>query len=149
MHHIRCSRWMKLLTSGCAQVSPVFQKSSSASLFRETHSITCGERCRKTRAGRLFATTAGGLATDTEKLGCVRPGRTKYLTRGPCDPIAVEMKIVPGTPVCWLVRLAISTTSSHDNSSASDISVGSRAPYSAVVTRPAHRRAGEAKRNPP
>src|SRR5204862_13613 len=66
---------MKLLTSGCAQVSPLFQKSSSASVFRETHSITCGERCRKTRAGRLFATTAGGLATDTEKLGCVRPGR--------------------------------------------------------------------------
>src|SRR5438309_10127681 len=98
---------MKSLTSGCVQVSPSFQKSSSASLFCETHSITCGERCRRTRTGRLLATTAGGSTTDTEKLGCVRPRRTEYLTLGPCEPIAVEMKIVPGTPACWLVRLAI------------------------------------------
>src|ERR1700719_2289664 len=115
---------MKSLTSGCVQVSPLFQKSSNAPLLRETHSITCGERCRRTRADRLLATTAGGSATDTEKLGCVRPGCTKYFTRGPCDPIAVEMKIVPGTPVCWLVRLAISIASSHDNSAATDMSGG-------------------------
>ena len=42
---------------------------------------------------------------DTEKLGWVRPGCTKYLTRGPCDPIAVEMKIVPGTPVESVIRV--------------------------------------------
>src|SRR6266851_3539081 len=117
---------MKSLTSGCVQVSPLFQKSSNASLFRETHSITWGERCRSIRAGRLLATAAGGSATETEKLGCVRPGCTKYLTRGPCDPIAVEIKIVPGTPVCRLVRLAISITSSHNNSSANDMSGGIR-----------------------
>src|ERR1700732_4127484 len=125
---------MKSLTSGCIQVSPLFQKSSNASLLRETHSITWDERRRSTRAGRLFATTAGGSATETEKLGCVRPGCTKYLTRGPCDPIAVEMKIVPGTPVCWLVRLAISITSSHDNSSATDTSGGICVLWSAVLT---------------
>src|SRR5207248_9877797 len=107
---------MKSLTSGCVQVSPSFQKFSSASRFRDTHSITCGERCRRTRTGRLLATTAGGSMTDTKKLGCVRPGRTKYLTRGPCDSIAVEMKIVPGTPACWPVRLGLSVRLLHDRS---------------------------------
>jgi hypothetical protein len=40
--------------------------------------------------------------------------------------IAAEMKIVPGTPVCAVVRFAISTTSSSASSSANEASGGIR-----------------------
>src|SRR5579863_3067890 len=86
------------------------------------------------RAARLLATTVGASAIDTEKLGCVRPGFKTYLTRGPRASIAVEMKMAPGTPVCALVRLAVSTTSSHASSSAKEMSGGIGNLYSAVVT---------------
>ena len=48
----------------------------------------------RNRTGRLLATTAGASETVTEKLGCERPGYEKYFTRGPCPPIAVEMRMV-------------------------------------------------------
>src|SRR5271166_5153696 len=109
---------MKSLTSGCVQVSPLCQKSSRASLLRNTHSITCGDICRTTRIGRLLARTVGASEIETEKLGCVLPGRKKYLARGTCSPIGVEIKIDPAIPVWAVVRFAISTTMSLDNSSA-------------------------------
>ena len=49
-------------------------------------------------------------------LGSSRP--QKYLTRGPCAPIAVEIKIVPSIPVWAAVRFAISAIMSSDSSSA-------------------------------
>src|SRR5689334_16242091 len=86
--------------------------------------MTCGAARRTTRTGKLLATTVGISAIATEKLGCDRPGCKKYLTRGPCSPIAVEMKMVPGTPVWAVVRFAISTTSSLASSSAKPRSAG-------------------------
>src|ERR1700731_3995243 len=61
----------------------------------------------------------------TEKLDCVRPGRTKYCTLGAWPAIMVEIQMTPSTPVCDLSRFAISMMpSSFDNSSAKRVSAG-------------------------
>src|SRR5262245_27012908 len=70
----------------------------------------------------------------TEKLGCVRPGRTKYSTLGACPVIIVETHMTPSIPVCDLSRLAISIMpSSFDNSSAKSVSAGRRAISSSFI----------------
>jgi len=84
--------------------------SNKASLLRETRQ-TIGHDRRSVR--------------DSDGKARLRaPGSKKYFTRGPCPPIAVEMRMVPGTPVCAVVRFAISTTSSLASSSANNVSAG-------------------------
>ena len=126
---------MKSLTSGWSRYRHDARNPAAHPCCATPSRSLAGDIWRTTRVGRLLATTVGVSAIDTEKLGWVRPGWTKYLTRGPCAPIAVEIKIVPATPVCALVRLAISTTSSPANSSASDKSGGIRAASIAVSDR--------------
>src|SRR5208282_1157528 len=116
----RPSFWIKSFTSGWVQESPWYQKSNKGSLLRDTQLITWGDIWRTTRTDRLLAVAVGVSAIVTEKLGCDRPGCKKYFTRGPCPPIAVEIKMVPDTPVWAVVRFAISTTSSTTASSSAN-----------------------------
>jgi FlaA1/EpsC-like NDP-sugar epimerase len=76
-------------------------------------------------SGQLRVTRQLREVRVEDMLGRDRPGCKKYFTRGPYPPpIAAEMKIVPGTPVCAVVRFAISTTSSCASSSANRVSAG-------------------------
>jgi len=73
----------------------------------------------------IISTLLLGSAIVTEQLGCASPARpSKYFTRGPCLPMRVDTKIVPGIPVSSSGRFANTTGASSASSSASGASAG-------------------------
>jgi len=65
---------MKSFTSGWVQVSPWYQKSSNASLFRNTQSMTCGDSWRRNADRQAIGDDGGRVGNRDRKARLRAPG---------------------------------------------------------------------------